>query len=74
MGWWLVAASFAAGVRAELRCFRGASRGESARGGWRLEGSCGGHLVQDVLKQAQREQVAQEHVLVSLGYVLGAAP
>ena len=30
--------------------------------------------MQDVLKQAQREQVAQAHVLVSLGYVLGAAP
>ena len=73
MGWCLVAASFAAGMRAELRCLRRESKAESPTGGWRLEGTCGGHLVHHLLKQAHLEQVAQEHVLVNLGYVVGAA-
>ena len=76
MGWCLVAASFAAGVRAELRCFRRDTKAEShpfrrvevGRDLWRSPGP------RPLLKQAHLEPVAQEHGLLSFGYLLGAAP
>lgn len=70
----LVTASFPAGVRTDLKCFRNKTKAQNQTGGWRLEGTCGALLVQHLLKQVSLEQVSQDHVLLSLVDLLEAVP
>lgn len=74
LGLSLVPASFPAGIRAELRCFRSPSKAQSYTEGWRLKGACGGHLAQCLPKQAQLQQVAQDHILMKWEHLLGSVP